>query len=141
MLSCLPSCNRLSLNASSVAAQGPHLWSCPKTAQRWGLSQASQSSYDTPSPPTLEADEITPTVQMSNLRPEVALNCSVHMQGEPGREFRPSGLNYRKLFWLAFHCLILTLTCTRWPCDSSEPWAPGKPYFTEGDPGSDTVLA
>lgn len=89
MCSCLPSCNRLSLNASSVPAQGPHLWSCPKTAQHCGLSQASQSSYDTPPPPTLEADEITPTVQMGNLRPEVALNGSVHMQGEPGREFRP----------------------------------------------------
>ena len=58
--------------------------------------------------------------------------------GEPGLN---SGLNSRRLFWLAFHSLILTLTCDRWPCGSSEPWAPGKPNITECDPDSDTVLA
>ena len=58
--------------------------------------------------------------------------------GEPGLN---SGLNSRRLFWLAFHSLILTLTCDRWPCGSSEPWAPGKPNITECDPDSNTVLA
>lgn len=54
--------NPLFLSASSVPAQGPH----PKAVHLWELLQPPLTS-------TTEADEVTPTVHMSKLRPEVVL--------------------------------------------------------------------